>query len=192
MAEQDADILKTIAETVNGLGDYLRKQAEKNPESSWAEMQNLPQPIDLPTTDHSATTPEVEEVVIPLPRRPLYDEGYMLPEEGVFPVTLTVTAGTATDTGDATTQCGYEYDVEDAITSEKLAGTGTDPAVNAVDPTAGVHKWVRPAVGYMLAATYGYGHRNEDGALVIGWINEIAEQEACGGEEGNTYDQGSY
>jgi len=81
MAEQDADILKTIAETVNGLGDYLRKQAEKNPESSWPEIQNLPRPIDLPTTDHSATTPEVEEVVIPLPRRPLYDEGYMLEDK---------------------------------------------------------------------------------------------------------------
>jgi len=107
-------------------------------------------------------------------------------------LTLAVTSGTVSDTGDATTKCGYEYDVSDAFTGYKYAGDGTDPAVAAADPIAGVHEWVRPEVGYMNAATFGYGHLNSTGALVIGWINEIAEQEACGGEEGNTYDQGSY
>jgi len=82
MADENADIIKTIAEAVNGIGDYLRKQAEKNRDSSsWAETQDLPQPIDVPTTDNSAGPKEVEDVVIPLPRRPQYDEGYMLPDD---------------------------------------------------------------------------------------------------------------
>ena len=69
------------------------------------------------------------------------------PGGGMFPVALSVTSGTSTDTGTASTKCGYEYDVKDAVTGEKLAGTGTDPAVAAVDPITGVHKWVRPTVG---------------------------------------------
>ena len=88
-----------------------------------------------------------------------------------FPVTLAVTSGTAGDTGDATTKCGYKYDVTDSISG---ASMGT-----AVDPIVSPHKWVRPTVGYMIAATFGYAHRNSTGALVIGWINEVADQEAC-------------
>ena len=89
----------------------------------------------------------------------------------VFPVNLAVTSETAGDTGDATTKCGYEYGVTDSISGASL---GT-----AVDPIAGVHKWVRPTVGYMIAATFGYAHRNSTGVLVVGWINEVADQEAC-------------
>jgi len=111
--------------------------------------------------------------------------------EVVF-LTLAVTSGTSANTGDATTKCAYTYDVEDALTGYKYFGDGTDPAVAAVDPTAGVHKWVRPTRGFMLAATLGYAYRNATGALVIGWINEVADQEACGGETGNTYDQGTW
>ena len=101
--------------------------------------------------------------------------------ESAFPVTLAVTSGTSGLTGNATTKCGYEYDVEDTITGELLAGAGTDPAVDPVDFNAvgTPHKWVRPELGYMIVATFGYAHRSATGALVIGWINEVADQEAC-------------
>ena len=87
---------------------------------------------------------------------------------GVFPVTLSYTAG---DPGNETTKCSYVYTVTDTLSGVEL---GT-----AVDPTAGVHNWQRPTVGYMLFATFGYAHLNADGDFVIGWINEVADQEAC-------------
>ena len=31
----------------------------------------------------------------------------------------------------------------------------------------------------MIAATFGYAHFNAQGQLVLGWINEMVEQEAC-------------
>ena len=111
-------------------------------------------------------------------------------DSGSLPVTLAVTAGTAALTGDATTQCRFEYDVEDALTGEKYAGTGTDPAVAAADPLVTPHFWARPTVGYMIAATKGTAHFGTDGAMVLDWINEIPEQEACDG--GGTLDQGTW
>jgi hypothetical protein len=116
-------------------------------------------------------------------------EDELLVIDPVVFLTLAVTSGTSTLTGNATTKCAYTYDVEDALTGYKYFGTGTSPAVAAADPIAGVHKWVRPEFGYMIAATFGYAHRNATGVLVIGWINELAEQEACDGDE-TTIDQG--
>jgi len=113
------------------------------------------------------------------------------PDHDVFPVILAVTSETSALTGTATTQCGYEYDVTDAWTGDALAGAGTDPAVAAADPITTPHKWVRPTVGYMLAATFGHASYNTDCALVLGWINEVADQEACSGPD-EIIDQGSY
>ena len=31
----------------------------------------------------------------------------------------------------------------------------------------------------MIAATFGYAHYNAQGKLVLGWINEMVEEEAC-------------
>jgi hypothetical protein len=31
----------------------------------------------------------------------------------------------------------------------------------------------------MIKATFGYAHRNGSGHLVLGWINEVADQETC-------------
>ncbi len=109
----------------------------------------------------------------------------------IFPVNLSVSSSTMDSHGDATTQCGYEYDVADALTSKLLAGDGTDPYVAPVNPIASPHKWSRPTVGYMIAATYGYACYDANGVLSIGWINEVADQEACSGDE-TTIDQGSY
>lgn len=97
----------------------------------------------------------------------------------VFGVDLAVAGGSA---GSATAQCSYTYDVSHAITGSELG--------DAIDPTSGLHKWVRPTVGYMIYATYGHASYDDNGDLVIGWINEVADQESCGGDSG--YDQGTW
>jgi len=88
---------------------------------------------------------------------------------GLFPITLVQTGGTAV--ADDTTQADWTYTVTDARTGKEL---GT-----AVNPTAGNHKWVRPAVGYMTAATAGMAYKNAARELVILWINEVVGQGPC-------------
>jgi len=56
-----------------------------------------------------------------------------------------------------------------------------------VDPTADPHKWKRPSVGWMNPATFGYAHYNGDGDLVLGWINEMVDQEPCEESESGGY-----
>lgn len=90
----------------------------------------------------------------------------------VFPVDLTQVSGTQ---GTETSAASWTYDVLDVETGETLE--------SAVDPTASPHKWQRPSIGQMIAATFGYAHYQDDGyggeELVLGWINEIVDQEAC-------------
>ena len=86
----------------------------------------------------------------------------------VFPVNLTQTGGSQ---GTTTTPASWTYSVIDPVTSQTLA-TG-------VNPTVSPHKWKRPSAGWMIAATFGYAHFNAQGQLVLGWINEMVEQEAC-------------
>jgi len=105
---------------------------------------------------------EKDTTVDPAEWRFEYEKG------GVFPVILAYDGGSA---GSETTQASWTYTVTDALSEVELGAT--------VDPTAGVHKWVRPTVGVMIAATFGYAHRNAAGDFVIGWINEVADQEAC-------------
>jgi len=88
--------------------------------------------------------------------------------QSIFPVNLTQTGGSQ---GTNTAPASWTYDVIDPITEETLE--------SAVDPTASPHKWQRPSAGWMIAATFGYAHYNTDGELVLGWINEMVEQEAC-------------
>jgi hypothetical protein len=85
-----------------------------------------------------------------------------------FPVTLTQSGGSQ---GDETTTATWTYDVTDPATDESLA-TG-------VDPVSSPHQWQRPGVGQMIPATFGYAHYDKDDELVLGWINEIVDQEAC-------------
>ena len=86
----------------------------------------------------------------------------------VFPVNLTQTGGSQ---GTTTTPATWTYSVIDPVTSQTLA--------TAVNPTVSPHKWKRPSAGWMIAATFGYAHFNAQGQLVLGWINEMVEQEAC-------------
>jgi len=87
----------------------------------------------------------------------------------VFPVNLTQVGGyQGTESAPAT----WTYDVKDVTTGEELAA--------GVSPVAAPHKWQRPSVGWMIAATFGYAHYSASGQLVLGWINEMPDQEACG------------
>jgi hypothetical protein len=98
--------------------------------------------------------------------------------DGIIPVLLVVTSETEEDTGDATTQCGFEYDVY-AINADTEED---DPIMEDVDPTADGHHHQRPAIGAMIPATFGYLHQ-ESGGLKLGFINEIPDAEACEEEE---------
>ena len=90
----------------------------------------------------------------------------------MFPVNLTKTGGTQ---GTESAPASWTYDVKDVETGETLA--------SGVNPVSSPHKWRRPSVGQMIAATFGYAHYGPDGSggeqLVLGWINEMVEQEAC-------------
>jgi hypothetical protein len=88
-----------------------------------------------------------------------------------FPVTLTK-ADPAGSQGTASTAASWLYDVADAVTGETLA--------EDVDPTGSHHLWRRPTVGQMVQATAGLAYWNANDELVITWINEVADQEACG------------
>ena len=90
----------------------------------------------------------------------------------VFPVDLTQYGG---EQGDEENPATWTYDVLDVVTGETLE--------SGVDPVASPHKWQRPSIGQMIAATFGYAHYQDDGSggleLVLGWINEMVDQEAC-------------
>jgi hypothetical protein len=98
-----------------------------------------------------------------------------LPQPGVFPVDLAQYGG---EQGDDQNPATWTYDVTDPVSGETLA--------SGVDPVASPHKWQRPSVGYIIPATFGYAHWDADGELVLGWINEVADQEACETSEPGT------
>jgi len=98
-----------------------------------------------------------------------------LPEPTLFPVDLAQYGG---DQGDDQNPATWTYDVTDPVSGETLA--------SAVDPVAAPHKWQRPSVGFIIPATFGYAHWDADGELVLGWINEVADQEACETSETQT------
>jgi hypothetical protein len=89
-----------------------------------------------------------------------------------FPVDLTQVGGAQ---GDELSPATWTYDVADVVTGDTLA--------SAVNPTVAPHKWQRPSIGWMIPATFGYAHYEPDGTggweLVLGWINEVVDQEAC-------------
>ncbi|GAF71074.1 unnamed protein product, partial [marine sediment metagenome] len=90
----------------------------------------------------------------------------------LIPVDLDQVGGEQGDEGDIAT---WTYDVLDIETGDKL--------LEAADPVDGWHNWRRPAAGFVTAATFGYAHYELDGEgaihLVIGWINEVFDQEEC-------------
>ncbi|MGH7143124.1 MAG: hypothetical protein ACREJ2_03200 [Planctomycetota bacterium] len=91
----------------------------------------------------------------------------------LFPVKLDQIGG---NHGDDSSPASWTYSVKDPFTKEELAPS--------VDPTAAPHHWQRPSVGWLLAATVGTARFDDQGALVLVWINEIPEQEACDSSSG--------
>jgi len=90
----------------------------------------------------------------------------------VFPVDLMQYGG---EQGDEENPATWTYDVLDVVTGETLE--------SGIDRVDAPQKWQRPSVGQMIAATFGYAHYQDDGSgnleLVLGWINEMVDQEAC-------------
>jgi len=153
--------------------------------------------IDVPDEDHEYPFAEIAEGVTDNLKVSYYGSAAVLWREGgtgvqwavvrlgktmpmhVFPVELTQVGGSQ---GDEENPATWTYDVADVVTGEMLA--------SAVDPTASPHKWQRPSIGWMIPATFGYAHYQPDGAggweLVLGWINETVDQEACETSGGST------
>jgi len=153
--------------------------------------------IDVPDEDHEYPFAEIAEGVTDNLKVSYYGSAAVLWREGgtgvqwavvrlgktmpmhVFPVELTQVGGSQ---GDEENPATWTYDVADVVTGETLA--------SAVDPTASPHKWQRPSIGWMIPATFGYAHYQPDGAggweLVLGWINETVDQEACETSGGST------
>lgn len=92
---------------------------------------------------------------------------------GLFPVDLEQTGGAH---GDENAQASWTYTVKDVFTTATLKTN--------VNPGQSPHKFKRPAVGWMASATFGYAYFDGDGALVVGWVNEVPEQETCDTDSG--------
>ncbi len=92
----------------------------------------------------------------------------------VFPVVLSSVSGSA---GNATSAASYRYTVRDALTNQALSANVQLTTSNGTPLTP--HRWRRPAAGRMTVATFGYASRDSQGRLVIGWINEMVEQQVC-------------
>jgi hypothetical protein len=90
----------------------------------------------------------------------------------LFLVTLEKMGG---EQGDDKNAASWTYKVTDTLTNEKF---GDD-----IDPTESPHQWKRPNIGAFSPATFGYAHYNNDNHIVLGWINETPELDACFEEE---------
>jgi len=110
---------------------------------------------------------------------PIQGRYYALPTSGgkgkVFPVLLEQTGGSQ---GTSTAPASWSYTVRDEETNDIIASN--------VNPVNAPHRWKRPSVGQMIKATFGYAHYSSSGSpqLVVGWINEVAEQQACEADGG--------
>lgn len=87
---------------------------------------------------------------------------------GPFPITLSQTGGSA---GSASAACSFTYTVTDSLTGVVL---GTN-----VNVTASPHLHNRPSLGAQIAADGGLAYYNSSGQLVILWVNEQDDAEAC-------------
>lgn len=87
----------------------------------------------------------------------------------VFPVSLVQSGGS---NGTGSSPPTLRYIVQDPTTGVNLIPT-------AVDPAATPHKFRRPFVGFVHAATFGLAYRNAQSQIVLMWINEIPYQEPC-------------
>ena len=86
----------------------------------------------------------------------------------LFPVALEQAGGSQ---GTSTTPATWTYDIKDPATGAVLA--------TAQNPVVSPHRFQRPGAGWMIPATSGMAFLGGEGAPVLTWINEVADQEAC-------------
>lgn len=86
-----------------------------------------------------------------------------------FAVNVSVTAGTASNTGDSTTQCGFTYDVY----CKDFAGTVT------ISDTALTPENARPSIGKLAAATVGTAYFTSTGTLALASAIEVPVPVLC-------------
>lgn len=87
----------------------------------------------------------------------------------VVPVKLDFVSG---DAGDENTQCSFSYDILDPVDDSVLHA--------GVNITSGSHRWKRPSLGAMVAATWGLAHFDAGtGNHNVFWCNEVLDPEAC-------------
>ena len=96
-----------------------------------------------------------------------------VPAVHVFPINL-VLAELASGGPDFPTN--HMYNVFDASTGEDLG--------QFVNPGTAPHQWKRPDIGRYAPATFGLAYFNATDTLIITWINEVPELEACAASMG--------
>ncbi len=96
-----------------------------------------------------------------------------VPAIHVFPVTL-VLAELAS--GSAELPTNHMYHVFDVATGADLG--------QFVNPGAPPHQWKRPDIGRYAPATFGLAYRDASDNVIITWINEVPEPEACAASGG--------
>jgi hypothetical protein len=94
----------------------------------------------------------------------------------VIPIVLVVRSG-ASGTSSLPTTWSYDvYEFKMTATGFVFAG---DLIMSNISPVTAPHLWRRPPVGRLLTATRGYAHFDTGHRLVIGWINEVYDQQRC-------------
>jgi len=84
-----------------------------------------------------------------------------------FPVDLTKTSGSQ---GTSSAAASWVYTVDDINGNELATG---------VNPVNSPHNFTRPTIGQMRIATAGIAHYESGPTLVVDWVNEVFEREAC-------------
>jgi hypothetical protein len=90
----------------------------------------------------------------------------------VVPVALTQVGGADGDL-DGPATWTYNVAFEGSVTT----------LLAAANPAASPHRHVRPALGSITPATYGYAHRLATGGWALGWINEVPVVAVCAADE---------
>ena len=88
---------------------------------------------------------------------------------GMIPLDV-VAATSPGSQGTSTTKATWAYDFTESISGDSFR-TG-------LDPTTGVHKWVRH-VGQIEQADFGMGYNDATDGNVVVWVNEVIITEVC-------------
>ncbi len=97
-----------------------------------------------------------------------------LPELGalaVFPVSLVLAEF---DPGSDISPTRHQYNIFDVATGAQI-----NPVGFFVNPDVAPHQWKRPTIGRYAPATFGLAYRDASDTVIITWINEVPELEAC-------------